>query len=1427
MDYNRPLSKLNLYRKQTAKNEAYSGAGLPSDIDTIGEFLDYALKILIPNAKPAVATENDLPTVGNDLYDYRIVMDYNNTGNEAGFRWYTIEGESTPSWHLVNMRASTDSILQQWEQNASALYVNQIGIPGGQMIAGGTNANDNLVLTANTGDGSNLPEDQTGHIRLFGDTKPSHDDVFDLGTALERFKSLYVSGNISDGTAMVTVAEMMIAYAHSQVVIGNPHQIDYDELVTKIGNLTVSGGVSPVVLDLSTSGNKALVLNITDDSHNHTVSTITDFDQGVYDKLKTTLIDSSTVSYLFDDINQEITATVTFSTAAITDISSPSANKILAGSAAGTEWEQSDGSINLFGDISGSANYNSTNGWQVSTSVQNTPLESVDRLKINNRQFTSTLGATTNLNIVNHKMTNGSQVRVFGTSFDGVHTITVVDSDNLTINAATASNESGYFISENDQFLYNPALDLFELKREFEGISHHEIANLNADDHTQYAKLDGRSTEQVLSGGELINGRLILQSTSDRSNPGVILLRDSIEPESGANYTAGWQGTDIGSNTRAFRDVHIRGSVYGLKSEEVSSLPIVQATEKGRKVRLPNGDEWINKGTAYRKFFTEPSFTGQANKILSVKSDESGFELITNGGLDIPSLSEKTSPASSDLLLIADSEDSNNYKKVNLGNITGGLNNQSSGINHFGVDGDADNGSGSWSSDTDFIISVNTVNPLRGSSDYRIDYTGPGSTQTINSYTFNIDSADIGKEMEISFDFQGLNSNNYFDNEIFLGLTPGDAITNASVVSGKFKKVAYFTANNPSYTLSFNCFGNGGISYHVNIDNIIIKPREVQEVSSEINYAGQSSSAENNQLGDWISLDGTTGISVNNTNPLRGSYDYLVQDSTSATAGDKKTLAALPFSVDLPDRNKIIYVSLDADYKGFATNTFLRINIYDEDNSQYVSIERNKDIKKDGSHIMSFQATGSTNYRLELQRVTTSVSSANFKYQIDNIVIAPENFISTGAYITDWEEYTPSFAGFGTPTNTQIYYRRVGDTLELEGRFTAGTTSGSIIGTVGLPSGLKLDFNKISNNNNHVGTYVRNVTAASKGGVIIVTPSEDNAIGFSASGTFNSSSTNPLSRAVGSSITATGQAISISAKFPIDGWSGSTKISTILNQAPIDVYAEGNSGQTITANSPIVWDGDIQTGGIYFDGSKLTNKTGETKVLAVKAVVYTNSDVEISIRRRVNSVATNRVFDQNGPTTSLVNNEHHFSDMVKLKPDDELEYIVTGITSMTLSSGDFTRHWIRFNSFESGASLLAPPVVSLIAESDSGQAIGTSETLITYEDIDSEFNLSYDIANGKIKCNFSGVYRFNVSFLSNSVSLSTSQGIALHIYVNGTKKRTGRLSGVGSSSFFQPKIDTTLLLNEGDEVEIYANASVATSMNTQKVYNYLCVTLQK
>lgn len=593
MTWARTLQKLRAYQGENALQEAYDNERLPIDVDTIGEVLDYIINALYPNYVATVDEVTDLPLTANNG-DYYIVRD-DGDGNMAGYVWETRDGV-TGFQKKFDVDWSVDGILADLEGRIAPYYVQLLGKAGGQRIAGGNVAGNNLELEANS-------VDDSGEIIVHNPVIPNGDAEESLGKAGKRFLDVFLSGVLSNGTDTVTVAQLLAAYTHSQAT-GNPHGSEYEDIANRLGDLDIDGDVEDASVDLSTAGNKSVTLTVKDNSHNHLAANITDLSDAVYALFKLILQDSDDLQWTFDDLNQEVVADINIDTGNLDDVAAPAPNKILVGNPDGDEWVQSDGLIELTGDISGSATYDSTEDkWEIETQVENTPLDTVDRIDLTNRAVESTPGNPTVLTLIGHKLTTGKKIRLFDVTFAGVYVVTRIDDDNFSIpfDSSLGAVENGYFIPEAANLLYDPDTDTFKVRAEFEEISHHEITDNDDDVHPQYALLDGRGNEQVLSGGETASGNLILQSTSFRASPGDVLLRDRLAAETGAVYSGGWQGTDLGSSGRPFRDIHTKGELKGGRVEQVNSLPSVSATERGRLVQDTDGDLWINTGTEWAK----------------------------------------------------------------------------------------------------------------------------------------------------------------------------------------------------------------------------------------------------------------------------------------------------------------------------------------------------------------------------------------------------------------------------------------------------------------------------------------------------------------------------------------------------------------------------------------------------------------------------------------------------------------------------------------------------------------------------------------------------------------------------------------------------------------------------------------------------------
>ena len=96
--------------KHTLSDFAYTNPALPG-VTTVDSALNWVFKVLYPRTQPSVANPAALPSVGNTLNDYRVVLD-DGDGKQAGYRLEQREGDVAAKWHKIyDFEWSTDSIL--------------------------------------------------------------------------------------------------------------------------------------------------------------------------------------------------------------------------------------------------------------------------------------------------------------------------------------------------------------------------------------------------------------------------------------------------------------------------------------------------------------------------------------------------------------------------------------------------------------------------------------------------------------------------------------------------------------------------------------------------------------------------------------------------------------------------------------------------------------------------------------------------------------------------------------------------------------------------------------------------------------------------------------------------------------------------------------------------------------------------------------------------------------------------------------------------------------------------------------------------------------------------------------------------------------------------------------------------------------------
>ena len=204
-------------------------------------------------------------------------------------------------------------------------------------------------------------------------------------------------------------------------------------------------------------------------------------------------------------------------------------------------------------------------------------------------------------------------------------------------------------------------------------------------------------------------------------------------------------------------------------------------------------------------------------------------------------------------------------------------------------------------------------------------------------------------------------------------------------------------------------------------------------------------------------VDGTGGststltLTTQATTILRGDNSFKLAKSAADGQGEG---ISFDFTLDTADKNKLLKISFDYNTDLTYTDNDIKVYIYDITNTTLITpndnglIGKDKDDNASGARTISWSSTDSTSYRLIFHQTVTNASTADL--YLDNVIVGPGS-VATGAVITAWEAYTPTFNGLGTPTSVDFIWRRVGENVEVKGLFVTGTVTAAAA-QIGLPN---------------------------------------------------------------------------------------------------------------------------------------------------------------------------------------------------------------------------------------------------------------------------------------------------------------------------------------------------------------------------------------
>lgn len=589
-----------------------------------------------------------------------------------------------------------------------------------------------------------------------------------------------------------------------------------------------------------------------------------------------------------------------------------------------------------------------------------------------------------------------------------------------------------------------------------------------------------------------------------------------------------------------------------------------------------------------------------------------------------------------------------------------------------------------------------------------------------------------------------------------------------------------------------------------------------------------------------LPVDGTGGASTvtwtrTTSSPLAGAASFLFTKDAANRQGNG---ASFDFTINSASQAKVM--SIDFDYS-IASGTFvagspgvdsdIEVYIYDVTNAVLIQPSTYKLFSSASSpppHFnSSFQtASNSTSYRLIFHTATTSASAYTVKF--DSVTVSPSKY-TPGTPITDWAAYTPVLTNFGTATNISFKSRRVGDTLEVQGSFTAGTTVGTQaqigLGYAGVAANVTVDTTKIAASS-IVGILTSNNSSTTLFGWTVLAPSANQTyvnIGV------QTSTTDGTTAALGNAAIANTKNVLVKFAVPIVGWSSSVQMSDSAPQSVVGLMVHASTGVSMgtlaTSVSTITWNTvDSDTHGAY-------NTTTGVYTIPVPGYYDISAQYNASGTQALNTV--NQIDIRNVTTSANIASGLYtaggaVSTGIAVPVSIKSVYLTAGtqISIRSLFAGTFTSGAYSTSSTLNYFTLsrVSGPQSIGATETVAGRyfssvtALTGSFTTMTYATKDFDTHSAY--SGGTLTIPTPGKYQFNAGMMS-SVTGAINNALELAIFKNGTQISSGLQIAGGSQSNIAANVSDIINCNAGDLITIRAlNNGTSPSITASNFRNY-------
>ena len=545
-------------------------------------------------------------------------------------------------------------------------------------------------------------------------------------------------------------------------------------------------------------------------------------------------------------------------------------------------------------------------------------------------------------------------------------------------------------------------------------------------------------------------------------------------------------------------------------------------------------------------------------------------------------------------------------------------------------------------------------------------------------------------------------------------------------------------------------------------------------------------------------------IATTGTNPLLVSQsNYNLQLTKSAANAQGQGFISGALTIDREDLAKVLtgsfsyeVVSGTVDFSGQSTQS-LEIWVYNTVSGAWTQPAGYRGMNTgsgQGKVVFTFQSDSTAaNNSYKIAVITAQTSASAYVVNFNDFAIGPSAVIN-GTPVTDWQSYTPTFTAFGTVTNIEFQWRRVGSDVEIRGKFNLGVTTGSEA-RITLPPGLTSADTARIPSIQIVGYGVKNNFTTTQYAIL-----QEPSVAYHTFGT-QSGATSGLTKSIGTDIGSTGQLFSYFARIPVQGWSSTLQMSNDTDTRVV-AFASTGSVPAVTAGNPMIYPTvTFDTHGAYNSstGKYTIPVSGTYKIRSTSAgnpALYTSVNVY-----KNNSIVLpgSGSADANGYIDGQFLLQLNAGDIVDVRPTN------------TISAGSTTKNLFSIERL-SGPSVIAA-TESVNASYYLSASFASSPTVpINFDtkEFDSHNAVTTSPTAWKFTAPVSGTYDVGAYFYP------TAGASNLNLYKNGSlyKVVAYAVNGTSKSSGVVP-----IKLNAGDYVDLRTDGSTTVTGGAQTSTN--------